>query len=335
MNGFSTAISGAGRTVGTYFSIVSFIPSLFLTSLTLAFIEAGAWSTPGKLDWVRAGNALANVGHLALLALVSLAFGIALHPLQFALIQFFEGYWGNSRLAQSARVAKILRHQARYRSLRFGPGPKAAIMIQEADACKHKLNPTFRTSLLSIRDESERAEENYPAESDDVMPTRLGNVLRRYERLAGSQYGLDAIRVTRHIALVAHSERVDYLNDQRRLLDLSVRMCATSMLATLITATALWRQGPWLFMALIPYGIAYLSYRGSIVVAHEYGAAIGALIDLDRFTLYESLRVPLPKNTRAEREANSHLSELLNYDLDTVLTYEHPPAPGSAKEDPI
>jgi hypothetical protein len=331
VNGFSAAIAGAGRAIGNYFSIVSFIPSLFLTGLIFAFIEAGAWSAQGKLDWVRAGNALTNVGHLALLALVSMALGIALHPLQFALVQFFEGYWGNSRLAQRARVAKILRYQDRYRSLRFGPGRKAAIMIDEADACKHELNPRFRTSLLSIRDESERAEENFPDEADDIMPTRLGNVLRRYERLAGSQYGLDAVKFTRHIALVAQSERVDYLNDQRQLLDLSVRMCATSFLATLVTVAALWRQGPWLSMALIPYAVAYLCYRGSVVVAHEYGAAIGTLIDLDRFRLYESLRLPLPKNTRAERKMNSRLNELLDYN-EVVLSYEHPPVPDSTKE---
>ena len=30
-----------------------------------------------------------------------------------------------------------------------------------------------------------------------MMPTRLGNVLRKYEREAGSQYGLDADRMIR------------------------------------------------------------------------------------------------------------------------------------------
>ena len=81
------------------------------------------------------------------------------------------------------------------------------------------------------------------------------------------------MRVIRHIALVAPRQHLDYLNDQRQLLDLSVRMCATSIFATFIAIAFLWHHGPWLMIALIPYGVGYLSYRGAVVVAHEYGAA--------------------------------------------------------------
>src|SRR5262249_44176912 len=141
-------------------------------------------------------------------------------------------------------------------------------------------------------------------EYDDIMPTRLGNALRKYERQAGAPYGLDAVSVIQHIFFVAPAERVGYIDDQRQLMDLSVRMTATSIIAALVAVTALWRHGPWLLLALVPYGVAYLSYRGAVVVAHEYGAAVAAMIDLDRFTLYDSLRLPRPKDTNAERLMN-------------------------------
>ena len=96
MNGFSAAISGVGGAIGRYFSIVSFIPSLFLAAFTFALIESGSWSGSGGPDWVRAGNAFTHLGNLVLLTLISIALGVVVHPVQFALVQLFEGYWGTA-----------------------------------------------------------------------------------------------------------------------------------------------------------------------------------------------------------------------------------------------
>jgi hypothetical protein len=295
-------------------------------------IESGAWSGSSDLDWAKAGNAFTHIGDLALLSLISIALGIAVHPVQFALVQFLEGYWGTGRLAQRVRVARISHHRRRFIFLRYGPGPEARLELREAAKADEPFKDRARTERLSISEESRRLAGEYPDEDDDIMPTRLGNVLRRYERLAGSQYGLDAVTVIRHIAFVAPAERLAYLNDQRQLLDLSVRMCVTSVLATLIAIASLWSHGPWLLVALAPYAIAYVSYRGAVVVAREYGAAFSAIIDLDRFAFYEYLRLPLPKDIDAERRSNAQLMKLLG-NRRGFLTYEHPPATeGTDKE---
>lgn len=360
MNGLSTAISGVGSAVGRYFSIVSFIPSLFLTGFTFALIESGAWNGNKNPDWAKAGDAFAHPGNLALLILISIALGVAVHPIQFSLMQFFEGYWGTGKLAQRARVVRILHHRKRYISLHLELGLEADTKLKEADNMAEQaanearkarsakktakaekaekaeesahFKPEVRVTYRSIADESKRLANGYPVENavgnqseyDNIMPTRLGNVLRRYERLAGSQYKLDAVRVIRHVALVASTQRVEYLNDQRQLLDLSVRMSATSIFGTLIAIAFLWQHGPWLLIALIPYCIAYLSYRGAVTVAHEYGAAISTIIDLDRFALYDHLRIPRPKSAKAERQVNEQLVKLLAHNLSVDLTYEHP-----------
>jgi hypothetical protein len=317
MNGFTAAISGVSGAIGRYFSIVSFIPSLLLASFTFALIQSGAWTGDGGPSWSRAGEAFTHLGTLALLVLISVVLGIALHPLQFSLVQFFEGYWGAGRFAQRLRIARIRHHRHRLAGFRDGRGAKAGVALgQEAD-------PEKRVELMSWRDEAARLEGGYPVldHEDAVMPTRLGNVLRRYERLAGYQYQLDAIQVIRHIAFVAPAEHVEYLNDQRELLDLSVRMCVTSIIAVLVSIAFLWHHGLWLTVALVPYAVAYLSYRGAVIVAHEYGAAICTLIDLDRFALYDALRLPRPKNTASERLTNASLTELLDHKLKVSLRY--------------
>jgi hypothetical protein len=322
VNEFSAAVSSAGRAIGRYFSITSFVPSLFLTSFIFALIESGAWAS-GRLDWARAGEALTSLDTLALLIIVSMAFGLAVHPIQLALVQFFEGYWGTRGLAKRARIARILHHYNRLTALNDRSG-EAALAIEEAGT-----TPTSKDRIknLSIWNEGERLAATYPEEEDDIMPTRLGNVLRRYERLAGSQYGLDAVTIVPYIGLVVHNERVEYLNDQRQLLDLSVRMCATSLLAAVIAMTALWRHGPWFLLALLPYSVAYLSYLGAVVVAREYGSAMSTLIDLDRFELYKQLRIPLPASISAERHMNARLMKMIRHNPNVDLRYVEPAAP--------
>jgi hypothetical protein len=324
MNGFSAAISGVGGAIGRYFSLVSFIPSLFLAGFTFVLIESGAWGASGKLDWAKAGSALTHLGNLAVLTLISIALGVIVHPVQFALVQFFEGYWGTGRLAERLRVTRIQRYR-KFRERQLRDVIDSVVELEEQDKPSAE---EVRVKLLSTVAEGQRQLKGYPPAVDDTMPTRLGNVLRRYERQAGSQYGLEATGVVRHVALVAPVQRVEYVNDQRQLLDLSVRMSATSIFATVIAVAFLWHRGPWLLIALIPYGIAYLSYRGAVVVAHEYGSAVSAMIDLDRFALYDSLRLPRPASTWFEREMNAKLMKLINYDPKVVLRYRYPEVTG-------
>ncbi len=101
-------------------------------------------------------------------------------------------------------------------------------------------------------------------------------------------------------------------------------MSATSIFATAIAIAFLWHHGPWLLIALVPYVVAYLSYRGAVVVAHEYGSAVSTMIDLDRFALYDYLRLPRPPSTSAERRMNALLMELIRPNPDIVLWYQHP-----------
>jgi hypothetical protein len=309
-----------------------------LVGFTFALIESGAWNGNGDPDWTKAANAFTHIGNLALLTLVSIAVGIAVHPIQFALVQFLEGYWGMGRLAQRARAARMLHYRRQYDRLRKGPGPRAGAQLHKADAAKKRLEPADRIKLVSQRDESIRLRAaypgGYPRSDDDIMPTRLGNVLRRYERLAGYQYNLDAVRVVRHVAFVAPQRHIDYVNDQRQLLDLSVRMCATSMFAAVISVLFLWHHGPWLAIALVPYAVAYLSYRGAVVVAHEYGAAFSTLIDMDRFALYDYLKMTRPEDTKAERLANAQLMKLLGHNSKINLTYEYRDSLDAADEAP-
>jgi hypothetical protein len=175
-----------------------------------------------------------------------------------------------------------------------------------------------------MSDEAARARRKFPTNLDEVMPTRLGNVLRRAESRAGSQYKLDSFQAVPHLLLISPTNHVDYVNDQRSQLDLAVRMTFVSIAASVTAIIFLWPYGTWVLIALIPYALAYLSYRGSVVAAGHYGTALEALINLNRFSLYQQLHLQLPASTEIERAKNEKLINLLNYVPKITVDYEHP-----------
>jgi hypothetical protein len=55
---------------------------------------------------------------------------------------------------------------------------------------------------------------------------------------------------------------------------------------------------------------------------------VHSLINLDRFALYEQLRLKLPVDTDDERKTNKELARLFRYDDAVIFDYQHPDAAG-------
>jgi hypothetical protein len=316
------AAFSTGSRIGRYFSLVSSVPSALFIVFVYALVRSGAWTGRPNLD--SAGHALSHItlGQASVLLLLSFALALFLHPLQFAITQALEGYWGTHPIARGIAALKIRRHRDRFFHVR-------QIRNVAQETLKHA-SPTPRSRpgqiwVPSLVEEQEfrRALESYPRTADRVMPTRLGNILRRYEDLAGSQYALSAITIAPHLLLVAPDAHARYLRETREQLDLAVRLCALSLLAFVVACCFLVDDGAWLIVALAPYAIAYTSYRGAIIAAHEYGTALTTVIDLDRFGLYQHLHVPLPRDSQRERQRNDALMDSLQSGAGFV-SYEHP-----------
>jgi hypothetical protein len=296
-------ISNARQAIGGYFSLVSVLPSVLFVAFAYFLLESGALS--GQPNWGDSSKALRDLGlgGSAILVIAAIALSMVMHPVQFVLVQILEGYWGTGRWAVRLRVGLVNRHHSRFAALHDGP-----LDSDEYDALRLSSPDAFR--LISLNDEARRQLTYYPDDPKWIMPTRLGNVLRRFEMAAGRPFGLNGLSVLPHIGLVADDKHIAYLNDQRSALDLAVRGCVVSGLASLLAVVALWDDGLWLLLALIPYAGAYLSYRGAIVTASHYGVAICSVIALNRFALYERLRVELPGSPAQEVRLNDRLEPL-------------------------
>jgi hypothetical protein len=295
-----TANSVPYNIIGRYFLLVSVLPSLLLIAWIAFLSNSEAWTETPK--WSKSVTFFSEISLGEALLLIALAIVIAavLHPLQFLLVQTLEGYWGSSEPAVRIRALCVMKHRARREAL-IDNQEKATPALENAKEFS-------QIRLHTVIDETDRELEYYPRTPDLVMPTRLGNVLRRHETDAGAEYGL--IGFTGHLAQVAPPEQVAYLNDQRTAVDLAVRCCLVALLGTSAAVLFLWQHGMWLLVALVPYLLAYLSYRGSIVASRHYGRALATLVDLNRFALYERLRLELPTDTQQERELTERLSRL-------------------------
>jgi len=321
-----------GNRIGRYFGLVSFLPAALLVFYAIALTEAKAWSDPPDIDL-----ALKRLGDLSLadygLALVlTLVISILLHPLQFPFTQMLEGYWGTSRVAAMAAATRIHRYRSQYWELNsevkaawvrlacaFGVLPPetkvTAVPAQARENIYGRLNSRAGDGFERVQDywlleQAEKRKQSLPLERARTMPTRLGNVLRRYEDLAGARYGLDAIAAVPRLAMIARPPEAAYLEDSRRAMDLAIRMCLVSTIATVMSIAALAPWEWWLLFALVPYAAAYCAYLGAVAAAHEYGAALCVLVDLSRFTLYDEMRLRRPSSVSEERRNNELLNRL-------------------------
>lgn len=325
--------------IGRYFTVVSLVPSAVFTAYLALLVRSKAWGH-GHVDFAAAVNNV-QLKDLAIFGAGSLLTAMTLHPLQSAVIQFFEGFWGLSKFARKLALANTNRHRHRAATLdraarrsarKAEPGPGQPPYAERLTATRAQV-----ASWLTSR-EAWRLHGNYPPELQDVMPTLLGNVLRRYEVLAGAPYGLNSIDTVPRLIQVADARDVAYVHNQRMQMDLALRTAALALVATVLTLIFMWYQGLWLFLSLVPYSVAYLTYRGAVVVAREYGTALAVLVDLNRFVLYERMRVPLPDDSEEEKENNVRLATLFRLDnidvrkrLDEVyLDYVHQPSPESS-----
>jgi hypothetical protein len=347
----ASAAVESGRSIGRYFTVISMVPSLLFVLYVYGLLAAGAWS--GTFAPVKALHATEDlsVKEIAALLLAALLLGLVLHPFQFSMTQLLEGYWGASCIAGELARRRIMHYRRVARDLNANikradkawqrhveeQRPSEEGVAREDPQVRlrrnrHWLDTWHGDSILAdyLHAEAARAARSrYPEAERRMMPTRLGNVLRRYEDRAGRQYGLDILLIAPHLNLVAVKEHREYVDDCRKGLDLGVRVCMLFALATALSIGLLADDGPWLLLALAPYCVSYLAYRGAVSSARAYGTALSTMADLDRFALYDQLHVRPPSNTLVEQDRNAQLMKLLSGDR-TYLPYRDPPDPSGS-----
>lgn len=154
----------------------------------------------------------------------------------------------------------------------------------------------------------------YP-QMDDVLPTRLGNVLRAGEAEAKYRYGADLIILWPLLYHVLPRAAIDDIADARAtvefLLVLSLWCCGFSV-ANPLLAIAL--SGSLVIAALMFVGgmtLAYLAYLAAIAATSEYSAFLWSTFELHRFVLLAQLRIRIPDEFAKEQQIWKNLCEFV------------------------
>lgn len=298
-----------GRDAGLRFTLVGLLPTSVFAALVLAIAWSGAPADAPDLGAIsdKAGGLSATEGGLILLAILAVA--VLLQPLQVGLVRLLEGYWGNSKAGKALAERRKAPQRERFRELEDTAGTPF----------KDQDDPAWADAVEAAA-ELRRV---FPEEERDLLPTRLGNVLRAAETRAGSPYGLEAIVVWPRLYPLLPDPVRGVVDDQRGQLDAAARFCVV-FAAAAITSFALLVWHPlWLWVPLVCVLLAALAYRAAVGAALQYGESLRAAFDLHRFDLLSALHLSLPRDSTAEREQNRELSAFLVQDWDVEFEYDH------------
>lgn len=218
------------------------------------------------------------------------------------LVRLFEGYpLGRWR---SAGDAGREWHRARVDRLRQGAGPAHDLYYR------------------------------YPASDSQVMPTRLGNVLRSAERYGWERYRADTIVLWPRLAPLVPPEFAARVDEFRGALEFLLVVSVWSGAYALVA-------GAWLVVAdgnlllflacsAVGYGVAYAAYLSALEAAVEYGEQLRVGVDLFRTRVLGQLRLPLPNDLQEERRQWQLLDDFVSSNYVEALTWVPgaPPAAG-------
>lgn len=260
---------------GSRFLMHVFFPCLIFWGLLLVVWLAGA---EGLSEAIRRWRGQAGVDQAAEAVCFIVAvylFSIMLVGKIYAIIKFYEGYWG---FPGSGYLKK--RHQQIFQKLAETPGGYDIIY------------------------------DNYPSPQsrylDDVMPTRLGNILKNAELYPTDHYRIDAVVVWPRLYGLLPDTLVQAMNLSRggmeHMLLLSSLFAVFALAAGgyLLAVKGVW----WLFLLCFWGGlaVAWFAYGSALDNAQLYGVQYKAAFDLHRNELLKQLRKPLPATQMEEQQ---------------------------------
>lgn len=151
-----------------------------------------------------------------------------------------------------------------------------------------------------------------PDREEFILPTRLGNVIRCFERYSFVAYGMDAIVLWPRLVAKIDAGFASTIDDTKTSLDFMVNssfLCAVSSLAALIIG--LFTRTPftalsvfhWLWRMILFLALSVLFYGFSIGRAKAWGIQVKGAFDLYRFDLLKALGYQQPPLTFLEEKA--------------------------------
>jgi hypothetical protein len=211
---------------------------------------------------------------------------------EYPVLRLLEGYWPD--WLDRLRTWLITRQQ-----------PKI-------DEAKQTFQALQKKGLEKLTDQEQRqlvrAEQRLkdtPLDLRQRMPTALGNMLRAAERRPRDRYGLESVDCWPRLWILLPEQARNDVAEARAGLNTAVRIFIWGALFIVWVVWAWW--------AVVAAAVVVLyAYRWAISQAANYGDLLVSAFDLYRFSLYETLRWPLPKDTASEKAVGEQITQYLH-----------------------
>jgi hypothetical protein len=270
---------------------------VFWVGATLAWAFAG----PGLSrlteisEWLNRQTAVAQLVTMLVTLAVIAASAIVVQRLTSILLRLMQGYWP---LWLDPLGGSLLSREEKRKNRDERTWQEMTLHRHSGDA---ELTSRERAELSML----ERRRRHRPVLHSELMPTRLGNILRAAETRPGHRYGFEAVIVWPRLWLVLPDAVRQELAAARKALDVSV--------AVVLWGTAFVAFTPWVWWAA-PLGIAVAATASWWWVpsrAELFADLVEATYDLYRSALYMQLRWPLPSTPAEELASGNALTEYL------------------------
>lgn len=283
---------------------VNFVPSVLVVACLWMLVRAGSYG--GRSDWSRVLPSAPTVWAGTLLGVAGCAgvLAILLHPFQVRAVRVLEGYW--DRWRPTACLAGVLTEIQRRRwealSARSRHGVSDAAVVRVRADARRRLAARPPAAVL--------------------LPTALGNALRKGEITAGERYGLTTLTSWPRIYMQLSPQLAQALRSTRDALDTGVNLCWSFLATALLSAIALYDEPDswWLPAAMLI--VAAVAYKGAVIAAQAYSGLMHVVYDLHRFDLLDALHHGLPAK-ESERDLFEQVSDVLAGKWVADLPYEH------------
>lgn len=289
------------KSVTPRFNLVSLLPSALLAIGVGILIASGSFAGVPSLHLL--ADRLRGVGVFvaSLLFLVVLSSALVTYPFQLLLVRILEGYWDQVPVLRRMQFIGVEINRRRW------------VLLQKED-----------TDLLARL---------YPESVEDLLPTRLGNVLRAAERRAGRAHGFTKpIEMLPRMYPSISAPLAEAFGDARDELDVACRMCVVLWTLALVSGAVFAADGAVLategFLLAVPTVTALLgvaSYRAAIRSGESYGRFLFYVFDLHRRDLIRALGYEPPQSPVEEYQLIESI---------TAWLVDGEPAPTTHRERP-
>jgi hypothetical protein len=302
----STLLSSISGQFGKMVVLGTLFPVLIVSILDLALVEP---LLPFALD---VQEKLKKVGINETWFVVELTFVVLvitglLYNLNIPIIRLYEGYpWKESWLGKLFAWRKK-------RRFREAIPLRAAIRYLRAELTKRDPNSQQAKSLQAHQTALARfINSELPDREDLVLPTRLGNVIRCFERYSAVAYGIDAIVLWPRLISKIDTAFASTIDDAKTSFDFMLNFSFLSALTSvgiivigLSSRTPLTMASavPWIGRAALFFILAFMFYLFAIERAKAWGGQVRAAFDLYRFALLSVLGYQQQPQTFFEEQA--------------------------------